>query len=299
MKIFNTLTFLLLSFLINTLYGQAASTVQYNTNDNHYGWFQAKNKKGERGFYLGYGNGTSIVNLALDKASQLRISGGNLYVKNEVYTDGWFRTYGSKGLYSQTHGLHFYPINANYWRIRSNRGLEVFGKDNKRKGVLYHNNSNAFGLLDGDGNWGLLMAKDSYTQLRINNVTKLDINNSRTKVVGDLHVTGDVKVESKDGNIPMLVEKGIDIVPVGSIPDYVFKDEYELKSLDDLEDFINSNKHLPGVVGEQDVEENDGKIEIASFTYSLLEKIEELTLYTIQQQKEIDSLKDMIKATQK
>jgi hypothetical protein len=71
--------------------------------------------------------------------------------------------------------------------------------------------------------------------------------------------------------------------------DYVFADQYKLKSISDLEAFIKVNKHLPNVPAADEMV-NEG-LDVAKMDAKLLEKIEELTLYVIQQQKEIELLK--------
>lgn len=71
--------------------------------------------------------------------------------------------------------------------------------------------------------------------------------------------------------------------------DYVFEPTFKLKSLKEVEQFIKVNKHLPDVPSTSDVTK-DG-IDLAETQAILLQKIEELTLYIIQQQKEIDKLK--------
>ena len=63
-------------------------------------------------------------------------------------------------------------------------------------------------------------------------------------------------------------------------------DEYLLKPLEELGNFIESNKHLPGIPSAAEVAENG--IELASMNAKLLEKIEELTLYILQQQEQLD-----------
>ena len=78
--------------------------------------------------------------------------------------------------------------------------------------------------------------------------------------------------------------------------DYVFDDQYTLKSLKEVELFIKKNKHLPDVPSAKDVEENG--IEIGEMQAILLQKIEELTLYSIEQQKQILDLQEQIKALQ-
>ncbi len=76
--------------------------------------------------------------------------------------------------------------------------------------------------------------------------------------------------------------------------DYVFRKDYKLRSLEALELYINKNNHLPEVPSATDVVENGG-VELKEMTVLLLKKIEELTLYTIQQQKMIEKLQDEVK----
>ena len=72
----------------------------------------------------------------------------------------------------------------------------------------------------------------------------------------------------------------------GNWADNVFNDDYLLKPLVELENFIKINKHLPNIPTAKEVA-SDG-IELAKMNAKLLEKIEELTLYILQQQKQID-----------
>ncbi len=74
--------------------------------------------------------------------------------------------------------------------------------------------------------------------------------------------------------------------------DFVFEDDYNLKSLDELEAYINKNKHLPDIPSESEVKEKG--INLGEINAKLLQKIEELTLYVIEQNKEIKSLKKKI-----
>jgi len=71
--------------------------------------------------------------------------------------------------------------------------------------------------------------------------------------------------------------------------DYVFDKNYVLPSLGDLAAFIKENKHLPGIPTAAEVEKNG--IDLGATQAKLLEKIEQLTLYTIELQKQIDELK--------
>jgi hypothetical protein len=71
--------------------------------------------------------------------------------------------------------------------------------------------------------------------------------------------------------------------------DRVFENDYKLLKISEVEQFIQKNGHLPNIPSaSQVVKEGVGMDVMIS---KLLEKVEELTLYTIQQQKEIDELK--------
>lgn len=72
--------------------------------------------------------------------------------------------------------------------------------------------------------------------------------------------------------------------------DYVFKKDYELKSIPQVKEFIIKNGHLPGVPSEKDVKENG--INLGQVQVKMLEKIEELTLYVIQLEEKIEKLKN-------
>ncbi|MFZ4707147.1 MAG: hypothetical protein ACOYMF_14170 [Bacteroidales bacterium] len=72
--------------------------------------------------------------------------------------------------------------------------------------------------------------------------------------------------------------------------DYVFEDKYKLLPLVEVEDFIKQNKHLPEVPNQAEVQQNG--IELGSMNALLLKKIEELTLYVIEQDKRIKELEE-------
>lgn len=76
----------------------------------------------------------------------------------------------------------------------------------------------------------------------------------------------------------------------GEWQDYVFKDDYELMAISELKEFIDQNNHLPGIPTEEQVKQ-DG-IDLGQMNQILLEKVEELTLYLILLQNQIDELKN-------
>ena len=70
------------------------------------------------------------------------------------------------------------------------------------------------------------------------------------------------------------------------------KPDYEFKSLSEVEAFIIKNKHLPGVTGIKNIEktENGYHYDLTNLSIESLEKIEELYLHAIEQQKTINQL---------
>lgn len=75
----------------------------------------------------------------------------------------------------------------------------------------------------------------------------------------------------------------------GTYPDYVFEDGYQLLSLADLDAFIEKNGHLPNVPNAAEVAAHGG-VNMSQLQLALLEKVEELTLYTLAQQETIERL---------
>jgi hypothetical protein len=84
----------------------------------------------------------------------------------------------------------------------------------------------------------------------------------------------------------------INIKHINHWPDYVFSSDYLLMPLADLKAFVTENHHLPEVPSENDIM-SEG-IEIGEMQGILLKKIEEMTLYILQQQEQIDKLEQRI-----
>jgi hypothetical protein len=126
----------------------------------------------------------------------------------------------------------------------------------------------ATGRLNYSGTNGTPMKLDPQAQtnlLRIGVVAAdtVDIN-------GDLVISGDCTEQN------------------GACADYVFEPDYELRPLAELEAFIVENKHLPNVPNAEEMRQNG--VHMTQLSGRLLEKIEELTLYTLQQQELIENL---------
>lgn len=70
--------------------------------------------------------------------------------------------------------------------------------------------------------------------------------------------------------------------------DFVFEKHYHLMSLKELENFISLRRHLPGIQPASEMQVSG--VSLGEFNTQLLQKIEELTLYLIQQDKRIEEL---------
>ncbi|WP_343636320.1 hypothetical protein [Fluviicola sp.] len=71
--------------------------------------------------------------------------------------------------------------------------------------------------------------------------------------------------------------------------DYVFEPTYKLMPLSEVESFLKEHKHLPSIPSEKVMKEEG--IDLAEMNVKMMEKIEELTLYLIQQNKELEKVK--------
>ena len=86
-------------------------------------------------------------------------------------------------------------------------------------------------------------------------------------------------------------------------PDFVFeryyqgystlKNDYQMLDLKSLETFLKQNHHLPEIPSAQKL--NEDGLELKKMNLLLLQKIEELTLYTLEQQQQLDALQRQIK----
>ncbi|MCZ8090151.1 hypothetical protein [Flavobacterium sp.] len=134
----------------------------------------------------------------------------------------------------------------------------------------------------------------------VNNNRIVDMNNSNiwfnsanSTTNGNIYIGDSATYPTNTGDYKLYVEGGILTEKVkvalrstANWADYVFADNYELMPLKDVEKFINSNKHLPGIKSAKELME-DG-LDVAQMQAKHMEKIEELTLYVIEQEKKIN-----------
>jgi len=185
-----------------------------------------------------------------------------------------------------------YPlhINAGY------RAVQVDGNDPNWTG-MYINNTTAtgqpfYGYQNGNGNW-------VWHYIKTNGDWALSVGGDRLVVT---NAQGNVLINksTQTNTIYKLDVNGSvranELVVNTSGADFVFEDKYKLRSLDEVESFIKANKHLPEVPSAKVMSEEGMKV--AELNTTLLQKVEELTLYLIEMKKENESLKERLNAVE-
>ncbi len=139
----------------------------------------------------------------------------------------------------------------------------------------------------------------NFTMSWFNNVARLRIGGSGEGAINgfEIHSVGEKKLMklTHSGNLAIYGKIESKEVKVSLTPtaDFVFEEDYELPSLDFIEKYIKKKKHLPEIASAKEMEKNG--VNVGEFQIKLLQKIEELTLYTIEQEKEISELKSLNK----
>ena len=125
------------------------------------------------------------------------------------------------------------------------------------------------------------------------NLTSGDANFDGTLGVADVSVPTGYKL-AVGGKI---ITEEVKVKLQSSWPDYVFKKEYKLLSVEEVEEYIKKNGHLPKMPSAKEVAK--GGFLLGEMNKKLLEKIEELTLYTIDQEKKLGNQNQQISKQEK
>ncbi len=154
---------------------------------------------------------------------------------------------------------------------------------------------NVNGNINANGSISGTKIKGVYYGLSNNVNYYLDPSNTGTslKVAGKIESKEIQVVDINTGKIKSdeIKTKSLN-VEVNNVADYVFDKNYELLPLKDVEDYVNTNKHLPEIPNAAELETNG--INVAEMNNLLLKKIEELTLYIILLSKENEGIKNQL-----
>lgn len=204
------------------------------------------------------------------------------------------------GIYAQATGAN---TRAGYFRgdLEVNQGNTIYSAVNGSKTLFLAN----YGANDYAMTIALNQTNNAYDwsfnrALVLNRAGELikSIDNNATKAIVVRNTTlstttNDVFRVYGDGKV---FATEVNVMLASSFPDYVFQPEYRLLPLNEVKNYIQTNGHLPNIPDAQTVA-NEG-INVGQMTTVLVEKVEELTLYLLQQQtameqqqKEIEALK--------
>lgn len=157
--------------------------------------------------------------------------------------------------------------------------------------------------LDEKGNLGIGKLKEGATSLSLamsqesNGYVRMQSVKSQGVSYGDLifnEFGGNVGIGTNDAKGYKLAVAGNVIAEEVKVklranwPDYVFTKEYKLPTLQETEQHIKEKGHLPGIPSAEEVRNNG--VDLGDMNAKLLQKIEELTLHLIEQQKQIEKL---------
>ena len=170
-------------------------------------------------------------------------------------------SYGSLNITTSTGYLEFGPMDLGYVRFKTNMSTYHFDRrlllqtgelTSATKFTFVTNNSTHCMTMLTNGNIGIGTSSPNY---------KLDVNGTIRANEIIVNTTG---------------------------ADFVFAEDYKLRPLSEVKAFIQENKHLPEIKSAQEMQENG--VGVNELQTQLLQKIEELTLYIIQQEERINAL---------
>lgn len=134
--------------------------------------------------------------------------------------------------------------------------------------------------------WGIVISY--YTDNTVYTPENMEVKYN-TKINGNL----EIGTRTSSANSQLLIKgkikaRKVEMTNIGWA-DFVFNSDYKLPALTEVDEYIAKHKHLPGMPSAAEVKENG--VKVSELQMKLLQKIEELTLYVIQNQKDLDALK--------
>jgi hypothetical protein len=210
---------------------------------------------------------------------------------------------------SSQYAAIYFKTTDNYIRMRNTAGLEFnaprFNFQTGKVGIGNVTSPSAKLHIKADnGERADLMLEATGTSAiyfkNTNNSISLTGNIMTLSASGFSYTNGNVAIGTMPNNDYKLAVKGVirseEVVVelMTSWPDYVFASDYSLPKLKEVKAFVNENGHLPGLPNASQVSEEG--LGLGDINAKLLEKIEELTLYIIEQEERIQKLEEKLNA---
>ncbi|EAY30173.1 putative YapH protein [Microscilla marina ATCC 23134] len=260
---------------------------------------------------VGIGTGNPAERLHVE--GRMRVGGSNAGLWIEAGTHDWFvgRTHNSGS------ALRFYN-NGDQMTLSADGRLSLgistatasnsLAKFTVKSGDIHleggafssHGTLNFRPDTDNSGDDAIVFKNNAETEtmrIHTNNNVGIGTNNPLAK----LHVNGTAKLAGAltgtSANFSGSVQANSLTLNVGSFPDYVFAKNYDLMPLEQVEAYINAHHHLPKVPKAAKVEKEG--MNVAQINVLLVEKVEELTLHLIEQNKQMKQMQQKMQALEK
>lgn len=210
-------------------------------------------------------------------------------------TTGVFSTIGATDLTLSTNSLLADGTGGSPWVTIRNTdgwmGINTASASIQERLHVTGNTRTSGNFITDGGTLNVSHASNSF-KIQMNGVTKFTMLNDGKVGIGTALTTNPngytLAVNGKIGAKDVQVENNST-----TWADYVFEKDYKLTPLNEVEQYIKANQHLEGVPTATEVKEKG--YSLSNMDEILLKKVEELTLYVIEQQKEIERLKATIK----
>jgi trimeric autotransporter adhesin len=308
----------------NTFIGYAAGQIGVGGDRNTYlGYTSGLDNGGNDNTFVGLGSGRGITNSNLnvcigkDAGFAGNSNGAGTQLTNVTLIGGLAKAVGNltnasaigynTSVTASNSLILGNAVNVGIGNTAPNNRLEITSATTNTSGLRFTNlkststpsTSNSLGLsVDANGDvilvpsgGALPVGADVWDQLT--NGADYLIRNKNNKSV----MIGTVAAAKTSIDYKLYVEKGIlaekvKVSAQANWPDYVFGKDYSLMPLKEVENYINANNHLPEVPSAE-VIAKDG-LDLGKMDATLLKKVEELTLYLIEQSKQLSAQQQTI-----
>ncbi len=305
-KVVHTSILILALFICNTTYSQwlnNGSKIYYNN--------------GKVG--IGTSNPTSSLQINNPTYARLAMTATSPSTNVRMFIDARGTSGNNRGQLGtfSNHPLYFYT-NSNARMVIKNNGMVGIGTTNPTHELTVQGNDPALVIRDdtsdnstnaarlelleragGNYNGGaFLWWNGNSNKLLIG--TKVNGTNSNVLVINRSGLNVGIGTSNPDNNYRLAVNGKIrakEIVVETGWADFVFEKDYKLKTLEEVETFIQNNGHLPDIPSAKEVAENG--VKVGEMESKLLQKIEELTLYMIDLEKKVAQMESHISNTLK